>query len=100
MESYLISNQVNEIKANLVRFITTGSVSYREPVLFSRPVIQMYLDNPDMVVGIYGIREGVLMFDTPYAGLETVDLGQLNLETLIKIKEQIEYAEKSKQYSR
>lgn len=100
MESHLVSAQVREIKSGLARFITAQSNSEPERVLFSRPVLFMSGDNPDMVFSVYGIDRGVLLFDTPFYGVESLDINTVPVEAVIRIKEQMEYHYKNKQYTR
>ena len=100
MESHLVNAQIQDIKSNLARFITAQSNSEPDSMIFSKPVMFMLNDNPDMVCAVYGINRGVILFDSPHTGIESVDIGLLPVETLIKVKEQMEYHYKSKEYSR
>jgi hypothetical protein len=100
MESYVINSQIQDIKGNLARFIITQSVAETEAVSFSRPVFHMDPVMPERVFSIYGIKNGSLLFDTPITGTEELPLESLPVETVIRIKEQIEYHYKSKEYSR
>jgi len=100
MESHLVNAQIQEIKSTLTRFITTQSNCEPERIMFSRPVLFMINDNPDMICNVYGINKGILLFDTPHIGIEIVDIAILPIETLIKVKEQMEYHYKNKEYSK
>ena len=88
------------MKSGLARFITSQSNSEPESMMFSNPVIFMLNDKPDMVCAIYGIDRGVLLFDSPHTGIESIDIGLLHIETMIKVKEQMEYHFKNREYSR
>lgn len=88
------------MKSNLARFMTAQSNSEPEAMTFSRPVIFMLNDNPDMVCSIYGINNGILLFDSPHTGIESIEIGRLPIETMIKVKEQMEYNYKNREYSR
>lgn len=100
MESHLVNAQIQEIKSTLARVITTQSICEPERIMFSQPVIFMIHENPDMIFNVYGINKGILLFDTPRAGIEIVDIAILPIETLIKVKEQMEYYYKNKEYSK
>jgi hypothetical protein len=100
MESHIVNAQIQEIKSNFARIITAQSNSEPEAVVFSHPVIFMLNDNPDKVCSIYGINKGILLFDSPHTGIESVDIAALHIETLVKVKEQMEYHYKSNEYSR
>lgn len=100
MESHLVNAQVQDIKSNLARFMLAQSNSEAERIMFSRPVFFMAEDNPDMVCSVYGIDRGVLLFDSPHTGIESLELGSLPVETLVKVKEQMEFHYKNREYTR
>ncbi len=88
------------MKGNLSRFILTQSNAETQRIMFSRPVMFMLNDNPDMVCAVYGINKGVLLFDTHNTGIELIEIGSLPIETMLKVKEQMEFHFKGKEYSR
>lgn len=100
MESYIVNSSVQELKSNLSRFILSQSNGESEKIMFSKSVLFMHKNNPDMVCSVYGIDKGLLLFDTLHTGVETIELTELPIETMIKVKEQMEYHFKNKQYSR
>lgn len=100
MESHTIFSQVQTIKGNLARQIIMESVAHKEPVIFSSTVFHMDPMNPYRVFSIYGIDKGMLMFDTHMVGTESLELNSLEVETMARVKEQMEFSQKSRQYSR
>lgn len=100
MESYIVNSQIQEIKGNLIRLIQSQTATDPETKNFSKVITVAYLNNPDMICNIYGIKQAILLFDSLHTGLETIDMNLLEVETVIKIKEQLENFDKSKQFSR
>lgn len=100
MESHIVNAQIQEMKSNFARFISAQSNSEPDSIMFSKPVMFMLNDNPDMVCAVYGINRGIILFDSPHTGIESIDIGTLPIETLVKVKEQMEYHYKNKEYSR
>jgi len=100
MESHIVNAQIQDTKSTFVRFINAQSNSEPDSIIFSKPVMVMLNDNPDMVCSLYGINKGIILFDSHHTGIESVDVAVLPIETLVKVKEQMEYHYKSKEYSR
>jgi hypothetical protein len=99
MESHIINSQIRELKDNLVRNIKSSTVNDPETKAFSSVVSVVYLNNPELVCNIYGIKNGILLFDCMNTSIEHVEMNLVDIEALIRIKEQLEYFEKSKQFS-
>lgn len=100
MESYAVKNQIQDIKFNLIRFIQGEINVNKEVCLFSNPIIFLYMDKPDMLCNVYGVKNGGLLFDSHNPMFESLDLNSLPIEILIKIKEQLEFDAKNKEYQK
>ncbi len=99
MESHIVSSQVREIKDALVRHIKSVTANDPETKAFSSVVSVVYLNNPELVCNIYGIRNGILLFDCINTSVDFIEMSHIDIEALIRVKEQMEYFEKSKQFS-
>lgn len=100
MESYIVSSQIQDIKGNLVRLIQSQTVNNPELIVFTKVVPVIYLDNQEMLCNIYGIKQGVLQFDSMNSSIDMMDMNLLPVEAVIKVKEHLENHSRAKEYSR
>ena len=93
-------SQLAEIKTNLIRAIQSETATSSEEMIFSTIVKVIYMDNLECCCNIFGIKSGMLMFDCMNPRLDSIDMNILPVDAVAKIKEQIEFAKKSKTLSR
>lgn len=93
-------SQLSEVKLKLIRAIMSETASSSDEIIFSKIVKVIYLDDLESCCNIFGIKSGILMFDCMNPRIDSIDINFLPVDAIARIKEQMEFAGKSKILSR
>ena len=98
MDSNILNQQTRQLKNKICQSILDYSTNNPETISFQKIAYQLINNNPNHIASVYGIENGVILYDTPVVLQNKVfDLTNLSIEVLIKIKEELEFHQNQKE---
>ena len=97
MESTILNQQAKQLKNKIIQDILGFSVNHPEHIVFQKLIGYLIDYYPNFVITVFGIENGVILYDTPVVTTKPYDLNNLSIEVLIKIKEELEFYENQKE---
>lgn len=93
MDSNILIQQTRQLKNKICQSILEYSSKNPEPIYFQKIIYQLLNNNPSHILSIYGIENGVILYDTPVVvqNQSVFDINDLLIEVLIKISEELDF---------
>lgn len=94
MDSTILSLQEKQLKLKIIKDILEFNYTRNpQPIIFQKIIYCLLYNQPDYIISIYGIENGVILYNTPVVmkSSKVFDLNTLFIETLIKIKQELEF---------
>ncbi len=98
MNSNVVTQQINQIKSNLIAFISVKCNTLPDKIYLSKSIFHLSQSNTNTILFIWGLDKNGVLFDSPEVNHpKTLNLMNLPVEVLIKLVEELEFDEKKKQ---
>ena len=93
MDPNILNQQHKQFKIKICQIILDYTSKNPEPIYFQKIIYQLFNNKPDHIFSIYGIENGVILYDTPivFSDIIISDLNDLSVETLIKVTEELSF---------
>lgn len=99
MDSSILNQQVNQLKNKISQSILDYSSKNPESIYFQKTIFYLVNNNPEFIISVYGIEDGVILYDTNVViqDKKVFDLYDFSIEVLIKIKEELDFHQHQKE---